>query len=164
MSHMAWAPKPQRVRRTMSRGPKGLQQGIRTKRSLRVLVLNNSKHCSMQRSEDLMTFPWLEFVRIENSEIFWIFPPWDAVSARWRRCESLAAEGRVPGGGVRAALYSYCSRHAYRWTITLHPTPHTHSHTPRNIFFVGHFLITYMHCIPLCISFISFAVLFQYKN
>ena len=42
----------------------------------------------------------------------------------------VAAELRAPGGGVRGALYSYCSRHAYRCPILPRPhPPHSLAHT-----------------------------------
>ena len=53
------------------------------------------------------------------------------LSARWRRCES--SGGEVPRGGVRAALYSYCSLHAYRCPITPNHPPHRLAHTQEYI-------------------------------
>ena len=50
--------------------------------------------------------------------------------------KTLGASGgtrRVPGGGVRAALYSYCSRHAYRCPITKTQPPHSLAHTKEYI-------------------------------
>ena len=50
--------------------------------------------------------------------------------------KTLGASGgtrRVPGGGVRAALYSYCSPHAYRCPITKTQPPHSLAHTKEYI-------------------------------